>query len=186
MAAFFQATFDAWKNYRRFGTEEAYVGYSPVITVDAEKILADLPNAHFLHIVRNPWSAYADTKKRPVPMSLENYMTGWCICQYFARLIRGKFPGRMHIIRIEDVMMDSNQILGDFCRKIGLEPNASLSNPSWNGEKLDEVYPWGTLRNVSAETNLATANELSDKEKEEIRSYTWQYLDVFDYKGFLV
>ena len=30
----------------------------------------ELPGAHFLHVVRNPWSAYADTKKRPVPLSL--------------------------------------------------------------------------------------------------------------------
>src|ERR1051326_5956110 len=54
MAAFFRATFDAWKNYRRTGREQVYVGYSPIITVDGEKILRDLPNAHVLHVVRNP------------------------------------------------------------------------------------------------------------------------------------
>ena len=70
VAAFFRATFDAWKDYKRTGREEVYVGYSPIIVVDADKILTDCPQAHVLHVVRNPWSAYADTKKRPVPLSL--------------------------------------------------------------------------------------------------------------------
>ena len=43
VAAFFRATFDAWKDHRAAGDEEVYVGYSPIIVVDAEKILDDLP-----------------------------------------------------------------------------------------------------------------------------------------------
>src|SRR3954467_7046128 len=74
VAAFFRATFDAWKDYRRTGREQVHVGYSPIIVVDADKIVRDLPQGHVLHVVRNPWSAYADTKKRPVPLSLEGYM----------------------------------------------------------------------------------------------------------------
>jgi len=66
------ATFDAWKDYRRTGEEQVYVGYSPIIVVDADKILNDLPAAHVLHVIRNPYSAYADTKKRAVPLSLEH------------------------------------------------------------------------------------------------------------------
>ena len=43
VAAFFRATFDAWKDYKRTGRESVYVGYSPIIVVDADKILNDLP-----------------------------------------------------------------------------------------------------------------------------------------------
>ena len=53
MAAFFRATFDAWKGYRRTGQQEVYVGYSPIIVVDADKILTALPRAHVLHVVRS-------------------------------------------------------------------------------------------------------------------------------------
>ena len=38
VAAFFKATFDAWKDYRRTGEQEVYVGYSPIVDVDAGKI----------------------------------------------------------------------------------------------------------------------------------------------------
>ncbi|MGH9337141.1 MAG: sulfotransferase, partial [Vicinamibacteria bacterium] len=80
--AFFRATFHAWKDYRRTGRESIHVGYSPIVVVDSEKILADLPDAHVLHVVRNPWSAYADTKKRPVPLPLASYLLGWTLNQY--------------------------------------------------------------------------------------------------------
>ena len=185
VAAFFRATFDAWKDYRRSGREVFYVGYSPILVVDADKILNDLPKAHFLHVVRNPWSAYADTKKRPVPLALENYMTGWVLNQYYALLFQKKFPGRMHIVRTEDVMADPFNALGNICTRLGLEKADILKRPTWNGSELKEIYPWGTIRKASPAANKATAEELTPAEREEIRLRTWQYLDVFDYKNFI-
>jgi len=76
VAAFFRATFDAWKDFSQTGEQVIYVGYSPTIVIDTKKILSDFPQAHLVHVVRNPWSAYADTKKRPVPLSLQDYMLG--------------------------------------------------------------------------------------------------------------
>jgi hypothetical protein len=185
MAAFFQATFDAWKDYKRTGRECVYVGYSPIITVDAERILADLPGAHVLHVVRNPWSAYGDTKRRPVPLSLRHYMLGWTLNQYHALLYRERFPDRVHVVRAEDVMADSRKTLGAICEKLGLEAAESLATPSWNGSSLEEIYPWGTIRAATPAANRATAETLSERERAEIRASTWQYLEVFDYKSFL-
>ena len=93
VAAFFKATFDAWKDYKKTGRQEVYVGYSPIIGVDADKILTDCPDAHVLHVVRNPWSAYADTKKRAVPLALVDYMLGWTLNQYYALLLPRQVPG---------------------------------------------------------------------------------------------
>ncbi|HEX8137145.1 MAG TPA: sulfotransferase [Pyrinomonadaceae bacterium] len=185
VAAFFRATFEAWKDYARTGREEVYVGYSPVMVIDADKILKDFPGAHVLHIVRNPWSAYADTKKRPVPLSLHNYMMAWTLNQYSALLFKAQYPDRLHIVRVEDVMADPLKTLGAVCERLGLERAASLLTPTWNGTQLEEVYPWGTIRRATPEANLATAQELSAQERDQVRTYAWQYLDVFDYKGFI-
>jgi hypothetical protein len=185
MAAFFRATFDAWKDYKRTDKQKVYVGYSPIITVDADKILRDLPQGHVLHVVRNPWSAFADTSKRPVPMSLENYLLGWTLNQYHALLYKEKYPGRVHIVRAEDVMRDSVGTLGAICEELGLEPADSLKKPTWNGEELKEVYPWGTIRTPTPEANLATAKELNSDQIAEIRSRAYQYLETFDYKNFV-
>ncbi len=185
MAAFFRSTFDAWKDYRRPREPRFYVGYSPIIVVDADKILTDLPGAHVLHVVRNPWSAYADTKKRPVPMSLADYMLGWTLNQYYALLFREKHPDRVHIVRTEDVMADPHRALGAMCQKLGLEPAESLRKPTWNSNPLDEIYPWGTIRKATPDANYATAMELSSAERAEVKTRAWQYLEVFDYKSFL-
>ncbi len=183
--AFFRSTFEAWKDHAKRSEECMYVGYSPVIVVDAEKILNDLAGAHVLHVVRNPWSAYADTKKRPVPLSLSTYMLGWALNQYFALLYREQYPDRMHILRAEDVMADPSDALGALCNQLGLERADSVARPSFNGKPLEEVYPWGTIRTATPEANRATAEELSDEERARIREHAWQYLETFDYKSFL-
>lgn len=183
VAAFFRATFDAWHDHAASGAGSVYVGYSPIITVDAPKILTDLPGATVLHVVRNPWSAYADTKKRPVPMSLESYITAWNFNQYSALLARARFGDRIHIVRAEDVMADAHAALAPVLDSLGLPDHDALAAPSWNAAPLEQVFPWGTIRRASTEANLATAAELTDEEADLIRTMTWQYTDTFGYDG---
>lgn len=185
VAAFYRATFEAWKDFNRSGEESVYVGYSPIITVDAEQILDELSVAHFLHVVRNPWSAYADTKKRPVPLPLASYMLGWTLNQHYALQVRRRFPDRFHLVRIEDVMEDSVAALTPVCEALGLDSDPALEGPSWNGRKLDEVYPWGTIRLATPEQNLATAEELSSEEQEEISARSAPFADMLGYESYL-
>jgi len=185
VAAFYRATFDAWKDYNRTGREEVYVGYSPIIAVDADKILQDLPAAHVLHVVRNPWSAYADTKKRPVPLSLEGYLTAWVETQYHALVFQKLHPDRIHIVRLEDVIEAPREKLGRICAKLGLEVSDSLEMPTWNRNPLEEVYPWGTIRRASPAANKITAEELSGEEIDKIRVWADHYLEVFNYTTFM-
>jgi hypothetical protein len=185
VAAFYRATFDAWKDYNRTGCEQVYVGYSPIIAVDADKILQDLPTAHVLHVVRNPWSAYADTKKRPVPMSLENYLTAWVTTQYHALVFQKLQPDRLHVVRYEDVIEGPQETLGKVCEKLGLDAADSLKTPTWNRNPLEEVYPWGTIRKASPAANKMTAEELSAEEIDRIRVWADHYLEVFDYTSFI-
>jgi hypothetical protein len=50
---------------------------------------------------------------------------------------------------------------------------------------MREVYPWGTVRTPTPAANRATADELSDGEKEEVRLRTQPFLDAFGYSSFL-
>jgi hypothetical protein len=183
--AFYRASADAWKDYHRSGYESVYVGYSPIIVVDADKIVTDLPGGHVLHVVRNPWSAYADTRKRAVPLSLAHYITGWCLNQQAALTFAAMHPGRVHVLRFEDIIADPVALLGGFLRRLGVSPSASLARPSWNGRTLEQVYPWGTIRTPTPEANRATADELGSAEKEEIAQRTRALLPLLGYEGFL-
>jgi hypothetical protein len=181
--AFFRASADAWKDYRRTGQEKIHVGYSPIIIVDADKIIGDYPQSHVLHIVRNPWSAYADTKKRAVPLSLTHYITGWCLNQQLALTYAEMYLDRVHLLRFEDIVADPVNVLGDFLAKVGAGKSDVLSRPTWNGQTLKQVYPWGTIRTPSTSANLATAGELSAAETEEIRVRTRHLLGTLGYES---
>ncbi len=179
--AFFQATFDTWKNVQRTGKETTYLGYNPVQGIDTEKILGDLPEGQVLHVVRNPYSGYADTKKRPFPLSLSRYTWTWSIMQHMALTFAERYPDRFHIMRFEDMVADPKKTLGELATKLGLSYSDTLMYPSWNGVKLEEVYPWGTVRTPTTEANIATMNELSAAEKAEVKSLASVMIKQFGY-----
>jgi hypothetical protein len=182
VAAFFEATFKSWTNLNRSGREEAYVGYSPVIGFDGQKILNDFPLGHVIHVVRNPWSGFADTAKRPFPLSAERYAWTWAMMQHHALVFAGKFPERFHIVRFEDLVADRRGTLGELANKLGITWDDALLTPSWNGQKLEQVYPWGTIRMPTTEANIATMNELDVKQKAVIAGITRVMLPHFDYE----
>jgi hypothetical protein len=111
-------------------------------------------------------------------------MLGWTLNQYFACLFRERFPGRFHVVRAEDVMRDSVGTLTPVLAKMGVGPAESLKKPTWNGNELGTVYPWGTIRTPTPDANKAEAERLSPAVRDEIRQRTWQYLETFDYKSF--
>jgi hypothetical protein len=185
VAAFFRASAEAWEDRRASARESVHVGYSPIVVVDADKIVGDLPGAHVLHVVRNPWSAYADTRKRAVPLSMAHYLTAWCLNQQAALTFSALYPDRVHILRLEDILADPAGVLGEFLGRLGLPAAAELARPTWNGQPLEQVYPWGTIRTPTPEANRATAEELSLREQDEIGLRTEPFLRTFRYEAFL-
>lgn len=185
VTAFFYATFESWKNLRRTGREKYYVGYNPAQILDAEKILSDFPTGHILHVVRNPWSGYADTRKRPFPLSLAKYAWLWSQNQYAALTAAERHPARVHIVRFEDIIADPNAVLEPVLAKMDLEWSDSCLYPSWNGSKMDQLFPWGTVRTPTPEANIATMNELSIEQKREMASFVGVAGRLLGYDEFL-
>lgn len=183
--AFFVSTFQSWKNYRHSGKEKAYVGYSPVIGLDAEKIFADMPQAQIIHVIRNPYSGYADTKKRPFPLSLKKYIWTWNIMQHMALTYNSMYPNNFHVLRYEDLISDPQITMEQLSKKLGISFTPTMLYPSWNGAKMDSVYPWGTIRIPTPHANMATMHELSADEKAEIRSTSVVMLKQLGYDQLL-
>jgi hypothetical protein len=180
--AFFHASFSSWKNLSRTGKEKAYVGYSPVIGLDGEKMVKDFPNGHVIHVVRNPWSGYADTKKRPFPLSLQRYAWTWNFMQEMALTYAERFPKNFHVIRFEDLVADTKKTMNGLCKKLGLSSSPNVLYPSWNGVKMESVFPWGTIRTPTTEANIATMKELNKQETAEMRSLTVVLRRVLGYE----
>ena len=181
--AFFEATFDAWENENTSGGETGVVGYSPVIAFDGERILSDFPNGHIVHVVRNPWSAYADTIKRPFPLSISRYATTWSFMQHCALVLAGRYPDRFHIVRFEDLIADPRLTMGQLADALGIKFSASFLQPSWNSRPMVEINPWGTIRVLTVEANIAAVNELSAEQQAEIKSFCAPMLPMLNYQN---
>ena len=182
--AFFRSTFSSWTNYKVSGKEKAYLGYSPVMNFDAEKIMADFPTGHIIHVVRNPYSGYADTKKRPFPISLERYVWTWNFCQHLALTQAEKFPKNFHIVRFEDIVADMKGTMTKLCHDLGVSWSENCLQPSWNSQTLKEVYPWGTIRIPTPEVNVATMNLLTDEEKTRVKQQSIVMQRLMGYEQF--
>lgn len=163
--AFFRSTFDSWKNRATSGAETHYVGYSPPIGLDADKIFSDFPNAQIVHIIRNPWSGYADTIKRPFPFGLSRYCQIWNTVQLAAINYKFKYNNRFHLVRYEDLVADPKNVMDTLMSNLGLPYSNKVYYPSFDGKTLKSVKPWGTIVKATPQANLATANELTSDQK---------------------
>lgn len=182
--AFFKSTFDTWENVSRSGEESAYVGYNPVQVFDTDKILSDFPDGHVIHVARNPYSGFADTSKRPFPLGIKRYGWTWNLCQHMALTYREKYPDRFHLVRFEDIVADTPKAMEGLLKRLGLPMSEKCTYPSFNGAKLEQVYPWGTIRIPTPEANLATANELTARQKRELETETIVMQRLLGYEGF--
>lgn len=180
--AFFRSTFDTWTNRAGSGQETHYVGYSPPILFDADKFFSDFPNGHMIHVIRNPWSGYADTKKRPFPMSLTKYCQIWNVCQTQAAVYEGKYRGRFLFVKYEDLVAAPLRTTLSLAKKLGIPWNKSMMQPSFNGVPMESVYPWGTIKTASVAANRDTALELNEAERTVVQTETWPGLTMW-YEG---
>jgi hypothetical protein len=105
--------------------------------------------------------------------------------QYFALTFAEMYPGRVHVLRFEDIVAYPVTVLGNALEKIGVSKSTTPAKPTWNGRLMSQVYPWGTVRTPTPEANRATAEELSEEEKEEIHIRAKPYLTPFDYENYL-
>jgi hypothetical protein len=179
--AFYRSTFLAWKTYKLSNHEKAYVGYSPIIGVDAGKIISDFPDAIILHIVRNPYAAYAETKRRPVPYTLDRYVRIWNLVQLSMINSENLYPKNVFVLRYEDLVENKPGFFKNLAHIAGIDYAPSMLYPSWNGKKLEHQYPWGTIEIPTHQTNLQTISELSKIEYDRIKSQSMVINKVLQY-----
>jgi len=183
IAAFFTATFKAWRNYYNPNSDtSAYVGYSPAIGIDAGRIVKDFPDARIVHVVRNPFSAYRDTKRRPFPQPLERYLVTWNIYHSTAAMYASQYPENVIIVRYEDLVADKETFFRNLCPRLGIKFDESLLYPSWNGVELKgDIAPWGTVLRSNKDYNESIISELTPEDRKLIANATRPLAAHFGY-----
>jgi Sulfotransferase family len=181
--AFFRATFSAWKNHHVApAAGMAYVGYSPAIGIDADRLVRDFPNVRIAHIVRNPFSAYRDTKRRPFPQPLSKYLITWNVYHSTVEMFARMYPTNVRIFRYEDLVGDRAAFMRSMADFIGVPFEDALLYPSWNGAELKgDIAPWGTVLKSTDDYNRRCIDELNDGEKQQIKYATTALARHFGY-----
>ena len=155
---------------------------TPAIGIDADRIVRDFPNVRIVHIIRNPFSAYRDTKRRPFPQPLSKYLITWNIYHSTVEMYAKMFPENVRIFRYEDLVGDKQSFMKGLSDFIGVEFSESMLYPSWNGEEIkDSIAPWGTVLKSTPEYNEAVIEDLSVEEKLHIKQATTALANHFDY-----
>jgi len=181
--AFFVSTFAAWDNHHApVSNDSVYVGYSPAIGIDSPRIIRDFPDAKIIHVVRNPFSAYRDTKRRPFPQDIYKYLITWNIYHSTVQMFEKEFPQNVKIVRYEDLVTDKESFMSDLAMFIGVEFEESMLYPSWNGVELSgDIAPWGTVLRSTPTYNLDIIKELSKEEQATIANATLPLATYFGY-----
>lgn len=182
--AFFRSTFTAWKNHHTpVDQDNIFVGYSPAIGIDAERIVRDFPSVKIMHIIRNPFSAYRDTKRRPFPQPLSKYLTTWNIYHSTVEMYANMFPDNVRIFRYEDFVGNKPSFMQDLAGFLGIEFEESMLYPSWNSVEIkDNIAPWGTVLKSTAEYDEQVIDELTEEEKSQIIHGTTALARHFKYE----
>ena len=133
------------------------------------------------YAIRGP--AYADTMQAAVSLSAERYGWTWAMMQHHALV----FAKRSRIVSIscvlEDLVASPRDAMGGLAKELGIAWDDALLHPSWNGKKMESVYPWGTIRTPTTEANIATMNELDAEQKAAIKGVTSIMLPHFGYES---
>jgi hypothetical protein len=181
--AFFKSTFQSWENlYNQIGEDSVYVGYSPAIGIDTSRMIKDFPDMKIIHIIRNPFSAYFDTKRRPFPQPLLKYLITWNVYHSTAEIYAKLYPENFQIYRYEDLVENKISFMKSISSFLGVEYREELLYPSWNGAELKgDIAPWGTVLRSSKEYNMEVIEQLSNEERFVISKSTYALAKHFKY-----
>lgn len=181
--AFFRSTFDAWENYYvKPSDDKVYVGYSPAIGIDADRMVRDFPDIRIIHIIRNPFSAYRDTKRRPFPQTPNRYLITWNIYHSTVEMYARLYPRNVRIFRYEDMVADKQKFMIGMAEFLGVSFTPSMLYPSWNGREIStDIAPWGMVLRSNEDYNREIIDELSAAERQQIAYATAGLAKHFGY-----
>jgi len=165
IAAYVGGLFAAWRNRRGSGRERIYLGHCPTIVLDADRLLVDCPEARLIHVVRRPTSGFVDMRRRVPDVEVASYCRKWSLINMLGFYFAEKYPARMTTVRFDRLIEERAAELGRLCAWLGLGYDAVLEVPTWNGEPLARLWPFGGVPAVSAAHERECEDSLSFEDR---------------------
>jgi len=165
VAAYVGGLFAAWRNRRGSGRERIYLGHCPTIVLDADRLLVDCPEARLIHVVRRPTSGFVDMRRRVPDVEVASYCRKWSLINMLGFYFAEKYPARMTTVRFDRLIEERAAELSRLCAWLGLGYDAVLEVPTWNGEPLARLWPFGGVPVVSAAHERECEDSLSFEDR---------------------
>ena len=170
VAAYVTSLFAAWRNRERSGSESLYLGHCPTIIVDYDRIRCDLPETRVQHVVRSPVSGFCDMKARVPEMNVHRYCLKWSLVNGTAFHYASKYEQQVRIVSFQALLEHRAATLRDLCAWLELEYDGVVEHPSWNGQRLEQMYPFGGVPDISRAHEEQCQQSLSASDVEHILS----------------
>ena len=149
------------------------VAHCPVICLDFERILAVFPDVKMLHVVRSPFTGFADMRRRHSTIQASSYALKWTHVNTVALHWAGKYPESFRLVMLDELLSNRRVAMTRVAEWLGIEFQECLLNPSWDGELIEGlILPFGgvSTRSLSDERKLESSN--SSVEKGELDALT--------------
>jgi len=160
-----------------------WVEKSPYNEYHTEKIFGWWPEAHCIHIVRDPRDNYASYHLKHPEWSAEFFSTNWNRSTNAGIQNRELYGNsRYLILRYEDLVQSPEKSLRQLIKFLGIQWSASLSNPTRAGEqwKGNSMFT-DRFQGISAAPVSRWKENLAFPDAAIIEQMTGYYLDYFQY-----
>ena len=182
IAAYVQGLFAAWCNRRASGRERVHVGHCPVIVLDADRLLIECAGARLIHVVRRPTTGFVDMRRRVPEVEAASYGRKWSLINMLGFYFTEKYPDRVTTVRLDRLIDDRGAELRRLCDWLGLAYDAVLEVPTWNGEPLARLGPFGGVPVVSAAHERECEESLSFADRAVIEEETSVVRALYGFK----
>jgi hypothetical protein len=151
LTAYVRSFFELWPQTAR-RPERTVLGHCPVAILDAPEIWADFPDARLIHVVRSPVAGFHDMQLRHPTLVPESYARKWSLINGLAASLAGKYPDRVRLVRLGDLLSRRGDAMRAICDWAGLAFDDILLRPNWGGRPLDpaRMGPFGGVPEATA------------------------------------
>ena len=152
LTLYMRSFFSLW-DAEKAGKNLPVLGHCPIAILDAPEIWADFPDARLIHVVRSPLGGFHDMRLRHPDLDADRYAEKWGLVNGFAATLGGKYPDRVRLVGLPDLLERREDTLRALCFWLGLDHDPVLATPSWRGRPLDPLRmgPFGGVPSATAE-----------------------------------
>lgn len=156
----------------RSGREVRVVGHCPNLVLDAGRVFADFCDARMLNVVRCPIAGFSDMRARNPDLRAEEFARRWSDVNGAVARSAAEHGSKVFNISLNSLLSNLRSGMDVICDWLELEFSDLLLKPTWRGRAVVFPGPFGGLRGISIESELAAVAKVSAFDKEVLVSLT--------------